>query len=81
MHYVIALLASEYDFKFPPGEFGERVEGDMQDHFTSEPGTVNLGFSKSREVSEEQRFILGVAKTPQSICEVPFGQAAQILNT
>ena len=46
MQYVTALLASEFDFGFAPGEFGELVEGEMKDQFTSNPGPLRLVFTK-----------------------------------
>ena len=46
MRYVTALLALEFDFEFAPGESGERVEGEMKDQFTSNPGPLKLVFKK-----------------------------------
>ena len=52
MRFVVALLASKYDFDYAPGEDGTAVERDMVDQFTASPGELRLVFRK-RASSDE----------------------------
>ncbi len=47
---MVALVLSKYHVGFAPGEDGVRVERDMKDAFTAEPGRLELVF----ELKEKQ---------------------------
>lgn len=45
---VIASIVNKYHIHFDPGEDGDRVFTEMQDHFTATPGPLSLIF-KARD--------------------------------
>ena len=45
LRFVTALLVSNYDINFAPGEDGTRVCEDMKDQFTAAPGKLELVFT------------------------------------